>query len=130
MSLETRIAEESTEAGPEDLLDKKLFETGIMEFESKVQDLQGELVLAQGKLVEFQLLDQSDLEKQTQDKIKELEKLLAEGKDQLVTLYVNLIPTLRNEKLLLSHLKQQIIQKKLLSKEQRMTILDVIGNRS
>lgn len=130
MSFETRIAEESPEAGSKDLLDKKLFDTGIMEFESKAQDLENELELAKAKLLEVQLLGQTDLEEQAQNRIKELEQLFTEAKDKLVDVYVHLIPTLKNEKLLLSHLKQQIIQKNLLSKEQRMTILDAIGDRN
>ncbi len=130
MSFEARIANESLEAGPEDLLDKKLFDTGVMEFETKAQFIESELEMAKAKLLEVKLLGQAESIKQAEDKINELEVVLAEAKEKLVNVYVGLIPTLIDDKVLLRHLKQRIIQNKLLSREQRMTILDILGDRN
>ncbi|MDQ5969047.1 MAG: hypothetical protein QG579_204 [Patescibacteria group bacterium] len=130
MSFESRKISDSLEAGPEDLLDKKLFDTGVMEFETKAQFIESELEMAKAKLLEVKLLGQAESIKQAEDKINELEVVLAEAKEKLVNVYVGLIPTLIDDKVLLRHLKQRIIQNKLLSREQRMTILDILGDRN
>ncbi len=127
---------ESFDASPEleaeGLLDKKLFDSGIWEFESKVLDIKNELILVQAKLLETQLLEQPDLEVEVKNKIKTLEAQLLEGSEQLTSLYLALVPTLKTEKLLLSQLKQRITQdgllgKELLSREQRLDIMEAIN---